>query len=187
LNVSHRTHSKCEPTGSQRRDGSRLSNFRLVYGTGQPPQRFRGMVGNVPSRRDGLDASLAIHLALYCAVAGCFALVLYFLLQPSRSANPGLAAYKPPPATVLPASVASLADGAAQPPARVASVPQPIAAAPEVEATDVSAPRQSDAKQTERHVKPVKPKRPRTASRKQRRNPLMDYAAQPFGAYRPWF
>src|SRR5262245_7882835 len=185
--MSATAHSKCEQTGSQRRDDSRSSNFRLVYGTGQPPQRFRGMAGKLPSRRDGLHAALAIHLALYCAVAGCFALVFYFLLQPSHSANPGLAAYKPPPATVLPANVVSLADGSAEAPAKVASVPQQIAAAPQVEATDVSAAKQSDAKQTERQVKPVKPKRPRTASRKQRRNPLMDYAAQPFGAYRPWF
>jgi hypothetical protein len=185
--MSASAHSDCEQTGSQQCDDSRVSNFPLVYGTRQPPQRFRGMAGKLPSRSDGLDAALAIHLALYCAVAGCFALVLYFLLQPSRSANPGMAAYKPPPATVLPASIASLADGSAQAPAKVVSVPQQIAAAPQVEATDVPAPKQSDAKQTERQVKPVKPKRPRTASRKQRRNPLMDYAAQPFGAYRPWF
>lgn len=145
------------------------------------------MAGKLPSRRDGLDAALAIHLALYCAVAGCFALVLYFLLQPSHSANPGLAAYKPPPATVLPASVASLADESAQAPAKVVSVPQQIAAAPQVEPTEVSASKQSETNQAERQVKPAKTKRPRTASRKQRRNPLMDYAAQPFGAYRPWF
>src|SRR5712691_848250 len=50
---------------------------------------------------DGLDAALAICLGAYAFVAGCFALALYALLQPSTSPNPGLAAYNPPPATVI--------------------------------------------------------------------------------------
>jgi len=50
----------------------------------------------------------AIHLALYCAVGACFALGFYFVMQPSRTPNPGLAAYRPPPATVMTMSVPSL-------------------------------------------------------------------------------
>src|SRR4051812_33457848 len=53
--------------------------------------------------RDGLAGALAIHLCLYVAVGGCFALGLYELLQPARVGNPGLAAYQPPP-RVLPTS-----------------------------------------------------------------------------------
>jgi hypothetical protein len=52
-------------------------------------------------QRDGLAGALAIHLCIYCGVAGCFAFGLYELLQPTRNNNPGLAAYKPPPATVI--------------------------------------------------------------------------------------
>jgi hypothetical protein len=46
-------------------------------------------------------AALGIHLCLYCAVAACFAVGFYALLQPSRFPNPGLAAYKPPPGTIV--------------------------------------------------------------------------------------
>jgi hypothetical protein len=56
-----------------------------------PPQRYD----------DGLTAALCVHLCIYCAVAACFGLGFYVLMQPSRSPNPGLAAYKPPPATVI--------------------------------------------------------------------------------------
>jgi hypothetical protein len=45
--------------------------------------------------------ALCMHLCIYCAVAACFGLGFYMFMQPSRSANPGLAAYKPPPATVI--------------------------------------------------------------------------------------
>jgi hypothetical protein len=44
---------------------------------------------------DGLASSLAIHLCLYCAVAACFALVMYYLMQPTQLPNPGMAALKP--------------------------------------------------------------------------------------------
>jgi hypothetical protein len=57
----------------------------------------------LPSRRydDGLAAALCLHLCVYCAVAACFGLGFYVFMQPSRSPNLGLAAYKPPPATVI--------------------------------------------------------------------------------------
>jgi hypothetical protein len=59
------------------------------------------MSGYARYQRDGLAGALALHLCLYCCVAGCFAFGLYELMQPTRSNNPGLAAYKPPPATVI--------------------------------------------------------------------------------------
>jgi hypothetical protein len=57
----------------------------------------------LPPRRDddGLAAALCIHLCIYCAVAACFGLGFYVFMQPSRSTNLGLTAYKPPPATVI--------------------------------------------------------------------------------------
>ena len=48
-----------------------------------------------------LGTPLAIHIGAYCGVAGCLVLVLMFLHQPSRSSNPGLTAYKPPPGTAI--------------------------------------------------------------------------------------
>jgi hypothetical protein len=59
------------------------------------------MPGAYRQQDDGLAAALGIHLCVYCAVAACFALGLYALLQPSRLLNPGLAAYKPPPGTII--------------------------------------------------------------------------------------
>jgi hypothetical protein len=59
------------------------------------------MTGYPQYQRDGLAGALAFHLWVYCFVVGCGAFGLYELLQPTRSTNPGLAAYKPPPATVI--------------------------------------------------------------------------------------
>jgi hypothetical protein len=49
---------------------------------------------------NGLPVSLAIHLSLYCAVGALFALVLYYLMQPTRLPNPGIAAHKHSPVTL---------------------------------------------------------------------------------------
>jgi hypothetical protein len=48
-----------------------------------------------------LGTAFAIHIGAHCGVAGCLVLVLIFLHQPSRSSNPGLAAYKPPPGMAI--------------------------------------------------------------------------------------
>jgi len=73
------------------------------------------------SRGEGAARDLAFLLCLYLAVAGGFAFGLYELLQPTRFTNPGLAAYKPPPATaIIPARASNLAT--AQP----ADLPAPI-------------------------------------------------------------
>jgi hypothetical protein len=42
---------------------------------------------------DGVAGALAMHLSLYCAVAACFALVLYYFMQPTRLPNPGMEAH----------------------------------------------------------------------------------------------
>jgi hypothetical protein len=61
------------------------------------------------SRGDGVAGALAIHLSIYLTVAAGFAFGLYELLQPARFPNPGLAAYKPPPATsVIPRRASNL-------------------------------------------------------------------------------
>jgi hypothetical protein len=49
---------------------------------------------------DGVVAALAIHLCVYCAVGGLFALVLYYLMQPTRLPNPGIAALNASPITL---------------------------------------------------------------------------------------
>jgi hypothetical protein len=62
-------------------------------------------------RGDGVAGDLAFLLFLYLAVAGGLAFGLYELLQPTRFPNPGLAAYKPRPATsVIPLMASKLPD-----------------------------------------------------------------------------
>jgi hypothetical protein len=73
-------------------------------------------------QRDGLAGALAIHLCLYCAVGGSIGFGLYELLQPARSSNPGIAAYKPPPRTVI-----AYGPSTGLPPPREVSIPEPIA------------------------------------------------------------
>ena len=50
---------------------------------------------------EGVGVALGIHLSIYSFVFVLFAVWLYSVLQPKQVANPGLAAYKPPPATVI--------------------------------------------------------------------------------------
>jgi hypothetical protein len=52
-------------------------------------------------RIDGNSAAVGIPFAVYLTVFGLLALRLYSLYQPQYIPNPGLAAYKPPPATVI--------------------------------------------------------------------------------------
>jgi hypothetical protein len=100
-------------------------------------------------RPEGVTAALGIHLVVYCAVGACFALGLYALMQPTRGSNPGLAAYEPPPGTVVRYGK----------PFRMKSVAEPIAPvapiAPETETTGRATP--------EPDVKPAvaAPSRPR--------------------------
>jgi hypothetical protein len=54
-----------------------------------------------PSRDPGLDGALALYLIFYCAIAGCFGLVLYAFSLPTHNVNVGLAAYEPPAGTVV--------------------------------------------------------------------------------------
>jgi hypothetical protein len=51
-------------------------------------------------RIDGTSAAVGIPVAAYMIVLSLFALWFYSLLQPRYTPNPGLVAYKPPPATV---------------------------------------------------------------------------------------
>lgn len=50
---------------------------------------------------DGVGVAVGIHLTAYALVFGLFALWLHTLLQPRVHANPGLAAYAPPPGVVI--------------------------------------------------------------------------------------
>jgi hypothetical protein len=113
-------------------------------------------------------------------VAAFFAFGLYELMQPKRLDNPGLAASKP----ALGAAINFTS------PARRLNQPDAMAAVvePEVETIGASALKSpAEAKKPNPRVKPDSAKRQRSARRKGRRDPMMDYAFQPFlGGYRRW-
>jgi hypothetical protein len=79
------------------------------------------MAGYVRYQRDGLAGALTIHLLIYCAVGGGFFWGLYEFLQPTRFNNPGIAAYKAPPRTVI-----AYGPSSGFPPPPDATIPQPI-------------------------------------------------------------
>jgi hypothetical protein len=55
------------------------------------------------SRRhtDGANVGLAVYVGVCCGITVCLTLGFYWLMQPTRMVNPGLAAYKPPPGTAM--------------------------------------------------------------------------------------
>jgi len=184
--IAQRERDQHRASACHQRDRPHVAKFGSSVEPSRRRTRCGGMAGNFPSRSDGLDAALAIHLTLYCAVAACFGLGLFVLMQPSRGENPGLAAYKPPPATAMTISVPPPRDDSPEP-GSTPGGPMRVAAAAQPQPAELSTSGQSETKRPERAAKSAKAKRPRTASRKQRRNPMMDYAAQPFGGFRPWF
>jgi hypothetical protein len=128
---------------------------------------------------DGVAAGLAIHLCLYCAAAACFAFGLYCLMQPTRLINPGLAAYKPPPRTVI----------AHAPPLKLErEAITPVARAePEPETVGVSSPQLPETKKAKSQGTTHSASRARPVRRAQPSAPT-NYAYQPsFGGYRPMY
>jgi hypothetical protein len=113
-------------------------------------------------------------------VAAFLAFGLYELMQPKRLDNPGLAAYKPASGAAI--NFTSSGWRLGRPDA------MPAAVEPEVETIGASALQSpAEAKKPNPRVKPDSPKRQRSARRKGRRDPMMDYAFQPFlGGYRRW-
>jgi hypothetical protein len=117
-------------------------------------------------RIDGTSAAVGIPVAAYMIVLSLFALWFYSLLQPRYTPNPGLAAYKPPPATVISYEMPArlLAQHSQAPP--LAEIESP---AEEPKTTVVESEPTIDVKE---------PKRPKAPTRtRERNNPLRDYAA----------
>jgi hypothetical protein len=124
------------------------------------------------SRRhtDGANVGLAVYVGVCCGITVCLTLGFYWLMQPTRMVNPGLAAYKPPPGTAM-----NLV-GLMPPPA-----PELIAVSiePLAETSDTSA-SQRETKPKAAKAKPERPKRQQRAAHLRRwRDPMMSYAFQP--------
>jgi hypothetical protein len=120
-------------------------------------------------RMDGTSAAVGVPIAAYGIGLSLLGFWLCYLFQPHYTPNPGLAAYKPPPATVISEMPARLvAQHWQAPPPEIESPPEePKAAVVESE--------------PERTIDVKEPKRPTTRPRG-RANPLRDYAS----SY-PWY
>jgi hypothetical protein len=142
------------------------------------------MRGSSERDPDGVGVALAEHLCMYCAGAGLIAFALYYSMQPTRVANPGFAAYKPPPGTVLTYAVPVTLEREAITHAAVA---------PELETVGVSAtatasaPQLPEVKKAKPQVKAQRPPRARPVRPQQPEHPA-NYAYQSsFGDYRPMY
>jgi hypothetical protein len=135
---------------------------------------------------DGLGVALAIHFSLYSFVFGLLALWLYSLTQPKLVPNPGVAAYKPPPGTVISYEVpARLLVQHGQPPKLAELPPTPEAD----ETTGRSAQTAKQAPEPQRLLKTKTPKPPKLAAPpRERGNPRGAYAAAypAYGGDRPF-
>jgi hypothetical protein len=126
------------------------------------------------NRIDG--AALGGLLAAYAVVFGLFAVWFYPLLHARHNSNPGLAAYEPPPATVVDYTTA------ARLPAQQASPLAEIERRPVEPKTNVSAASEQPTNvvdhQPERIIDVKKPRRPKAPTHpSERDNPLAGYAA----------
>jgi hypothetical protein len=118
-------------------------------------------------RMDGTTAAVGVPIAAYGIGLSLLALWLCYLFQPQFTPNPGLAAYKPPPATVL-----------SEMPARLLAQHWQAPPLAEIE-SQVEEPKTTVVEsEPERTVDVKEPKRPNAPTRtRERNNPLRDYAA----------
>src|SRR5262245_3934520 len=123
-----------------------------------------------------LGAAAGIVLAAY---AGFF-FVLYWLMQPSATANPGLAAYRPPPKTVV-----RYADSpwVPPPPSEVLPIRAEAEPAPQIAKSSVV---EEPKKETKKQAARTSPRQVRPV--REQANPFWGYASSrsSFGS-RPWF
>lgn len=131
-----------------------------------------------------MAAALAIHLCVYCAVGGLFALVLYYLMQPTRLPNPGIAALNGSRTTI--SYVEWLRSGREA--AKSAAARGDVKFEPEPETTGAAVRQAPEAKPEAKKAKAAQAqRRPRPARRPQPAE-TTHHAQQPsFGGYQPMY
>jgi hypothetical protein len=133
---------------------------------------------------DGVTVGLVEHLSMYCAGAACIAFALYYSMQPTQVANPGLAAYKPPRTVITSAVPLTLEREAITPAAVLAPEPETVGASA---TAALSAPQLPEVKKAKPQVKAQRPARARPVPLQQPEH-AANYAYQPsFGDYRPMY
>jgi hypothetical protein len=124
------------------------------------------------------DCNLATAIGIVLAGYAGFFFVLYWLMQPSITPNPGLAAYRPPPKTIV-----HYADSRWVPPAPSEALP--IRAAdpePEIAKSSVTEEPKKETKKQERRTTAR-----RTQPVREQPNPFWGHASSRSFGSRPWF
>jgi hypothetical protein len=120
-----------------------------------------------------LAVALGLNVGVYAGIIACFAAGLFWLMQPKVLQNQGLAAYKPPPGTVV-----IYPDPARPPP--VPSEPPATVGMAEPAPAVVESPVVATKKE-------IKKRETRTMPPRERWSPFWDSAAAPSRGFRPWF
>ena len=130
---------------------------------------------------DGVAAALAIHLCVYCAVGGLFALGLYYLMQPTRLPNPGIAALKSSPTTVsYIESLRAERDAAKRAAVNREALKREVKREPEPETTGAAARHAAEAKSDAKKAKAAQVQQRTRAARRPNPGDTMHYAQQPY-------
>ena len=126
------------------------------------------------------DYRLGMTIGTVIAAYAGFFLVLYWLMQPTVSANAGLAAYRPPPKTVV-----KYADAPWVPPDPSEALPFRASGErpPVVAKTSVTEEPKKEVKKPERRAAPRQAQRPVQAQQ----NPFWGFASSRSSGSRPWF
>ena len=141
-----------------------------------------------------MPAALAIHLCVYCAVGALFALVLYYLMQPTRLPNPGIAALRTSPTTVsYIESLRAERDATKRAAVNRVAVKREVKREPEPETTGAAARHAADEKADAKKAKAAQVQQRTRAARRphpadETRYAQQPYAQQPFaGGYQPMY
>jgi hypothetical protein len=153
------------------------------HGTNARRRDWAYMPRPLQQEPDGVAVALAIHLSLYCAIAACFALVIYFLMQPTRLPNPGMAAHKPSPTTLNYVEALRAEREAAKRNVRLEPEPETTGAA--TRQVDDEKP---ETKKPKTQTTSQSRTRPARRQQQQQQPDTTHYAQQPFfGGYRPMY
>jgi hypothetical protein len=130
---------------------------------------------------EGVAAALAIHLCAYCAVGALFALLLYYLMQPTRLPNPGIAALKTSPTTVSYVEwLRSEREAAKRAAVNRAVVKREVKPEPEPETTGAAARHATEARSDAKKAKAAQLQQRTRAARRAHSADTTHYAQQPY-------
>jgi hypothetical protein len=127
------------------------------------------------------DYPLAAAVGLVVAAYLGFFVGLFWLMQPTVTANPGLAAYQPPPKTIV-----RSADSPWVPPPPSEALPPIRAAAEPAAGIAKSSVAEQPKKETKKQEARTSPRRAQPV-REQQPNPFFGWASSRSAGSRPWF